>query len=85
MAIVEVRGKTQEVDGGAPIIEACQELGIAFGCTQGKCGTCRVTVLEGMENLSPKTDPEIEMGLDTDERLACQCRLEGGTIKLQQG
>jgi len=85
MATIDVQGKTKEVNGGSALLEPCQELGIAFGCTQGRCGTCRVTVEEGKENLSPKTDEEIEMGLESNERLACQTRIEGGTVKLRQG
>jgi len=85
MATIDVDGQTTEVNGGDSLIAPCQELGIAFGCTQGRCGTCRVTVLEGMENLTDRTDAEIEMGLDDDERLACQCKIQGGTVKLHQG
>jgi len=47
----------------------------------GQCTSCKVIVLEGMENLYP---PEIEeaetieeKGLEENERLACQAKLNG--------
>ena len=51
-----------------------------------RCGTCRVRVLAGMENLSPLTVDERELREDfpdrfgPDERLACQCRPLGDVV-----
>lgn len=50
---------------------------------QADCGTCRVRVVEGMDNLTPYTVDERELREDfpehfaVDERLACQCRPTG--------
>ena len=47
---------------------------------QADCGTCRIKVVEGMDNLTPYTLDERELREDfpdyfqDDERLACQCR-----------
>ena len=53
----------------------------------GKCSTCRVRILEGSQNLSPKTRAEIEMTKsrkwDPSIRLACQCYVKGD-VKLQR-
>ncbi len=53
----------------------------------GKCSTCRVRVLEGAQNLSPKTQAEIEMTRsrkwDPSIRLACQCFIKGD-VKIQR-
>jgi ferredoxin len=56
----------------------------------GTCGTCRLIVIEGAENLSPREDHEIEFaesrGFSDTERLACQCHLigrENGVVKVQ--
>lgn len=42
----------------------------------GTCGTCRVEVLEGLQNLPARSDIELEMaqdrGFSENERLACQ-------------
>lgn len=45
----------------------------------GLCGTCVVEVLEGMENLSPRTKTETKKlkGLSPTLRLACQCQVRG--------
>jgi len=48
---------------------------------KGRCTSCKMIVLEGMENLSGQTPAEkkyLEQGLlKTDERLACQVRVLG--------
>lgn len=72
-----------EIKDGSSIIEVCEEVGIPFACTEGACGTCVVRVLEGMENLSPFTEAEEDfLGSMEDERLACQCEIKRGTVKL---
>lgn len=53
---------------------------------QAECGTCRVRVLRGAENLSPMTPDERELRLDhpgalaPDERLACMARPLGSVV-----
>jgi ferredoxin len=50
----------------------------------GQCGTCIVEILDGMENLSPKTDFEEKKLRKKPEsyRLACQT-LVNGTVKVK--
>ncbi len=77
----------EEVDLGddEPIKDACEEAGVPFACTEGVCGTCVVEVREGMQNLSPPSQEEIDfLGEDgcEGERLACQCRVKMGTVTL---
>jgi ferredoxin len=45
----------------------------------GQCGTCVVEIIEGLENLSPKTDFEIKKLRKKPEnyRLACQTLVNG--------
>jgi ferredoxin len=45
----------------------------------GQCGTCVVEIVEGMENLSPKTDFEQKVLKKKPEsfRLACQTLVNG--------
>lgn len=45
----------------------------------GQCGTCVVEIVEGMENLSPKTDVEKRKLKKKSEsyRLACQALVHG--------
>ena len=74
-----------ELDNESPIAEACERSGLPFACTEGMCGTCIVEVLEGNENLSEPTQPEIDfLGEDgtKKERMACQCKIKGGCVKI---
>lgn len=82
MAKVLVEDKHQEVNPG-PILDACEELGVPFGCQSGVCGTCKSEVLEGMDNLEPKNEAENEMDLKENERLCCQARIKGGSVRLR--
>lgn len=77
-------GEEIELPDGAPIAEACEEAGVPFACTEGVCGTCVIEVKEGKENLSPPTKEEEDfLGEGTeDERLACQCKIKGGCVKI---
>lgn len=57
---------------------------LKFGCRDGHCGTCAIKVVNGEENLSPKTKQEkttiAKLGLSSSHRLACQCALKGDVI-----
>ncbi|MCH7403718.1 2Fe-2S iron-sulfur cluster-binding protein [Belliella kenyensis] len=54
---------------------------------KGRCTSCKMIVVEGMENLSELTEREIfyrENGrLTSKERLTCQAELKSGTIKIR--
>jgi ferredoxin len=76
----------EEVDlpNGSPIMEPCEQAGIPFACTEGVCGTCVIEVTEGMENLSPFNEAESDfLGEMDKERLACQCKIMGGCVKIK--
>jgi ferredoxin len=81
--LFEESDETYEIEDGAPIAEACEEAGVPFACTEGVCGTCVIEVKEGMENLSPFTQEEEDfLGKMEHERLACQCKLKQGRVKI---
>lgn len=83
MATIKTDEKEVQVpDGGIPY-EAEEQLGVAFSCKQGICGSCKVEVLEGMENLEPKTEEEEAMGCTGNERLLCQAKIKSGTVKIK--
>lgn len=68
----------------SPITEACEQAGVPFACTEGVCGTCVVEVVEGMENLSEFNQAEADfLGELGCERLACQCKIKSGFVKLK--
>jgi ferredoxin len=73
----------KELPDESPIQEACEEAGVPFACTEGVCGTCVIEVEEGMDNLSEFTQEERDFLGDLDkERLACQCKIKCGTVKI---
>ncbi|HTO30686.1 MAG TPA: 2Fe-2S iron-sulfur cluster-binding protein [Pararhizobium sp.] len=59
------------LSSGIPHAHICQG--------RGRCGTCRVEILRGGQNLTPRTDQEIKtlahLHADDRTRLACQARL----------
>ena len=80
MAIISIDGEEAEVADGSAIMDACEDLGVPFGCRSGQCALCTITVLEGMENLDAKSQQEIDIGLDDNQRLACQAVIKTGTV-----
>ncbi len=68
----------------APIKPYCEDSGVPFACEEGVCGTCVIEVRKGMENLSEFTQEEIDfLGEKGTERLACQCFLKSGCVKVE--
>jgi ferredoxin len=85
MAKLIFEGTKEEVElaDDSPIAQACEEAGVPFACTEGVCGTCVIEVKEGMENLSSFNKEEREFLGDQDkERLACQCKIKSGCVKI---
>lgn len=75
--------KEIEVADGEGIHDACEQVGVMFGCNVGVCGTCTVFIQEGHENLTERTQQEIDLlGDDENLRLACQCKITGGVVKI---
>jgi len=74
-----------ELEDGSSIAEVCEEAGVPFACTEGICGTCVIEVVDGEDNLSDPTPEEGDfLGEDCrDERLACQCKIKTGTVKIK--
>lgn len=82
-AILLLGDDKAELEAGAKIMDSAEQLGVPFGCRAGVCGTCKITIEEGMENLEPLTDKEKKMNLDSNQRLACQTVIKGGTVKIK--
>ncbi|MEO8412425.1 MAG: adenylate/guanylate cyclase domain-containing protein [Ginsengibacter sp.] len=68
------------LDAGIPHYHACGG--------NGKCSTCRILVLEGMENLSGRNGKELalvkEYNLPAEVRLACQTKVTGQPVVVQR-
>ena len=80
MAIFKTNDEAREIPDGTKLEEIAEDMDIPFGCHHGACGVCAVTVLEGMENLGPKSEAEAEFDLDEGKRMMCQCTISGGTV-----
>jgi ferredoxin len=83
MGKIKSDGKAVDVKDGEPIIEACEELGVPIGCGVGVCGVCEIQVQEGADNLSDITEEEQNLGMTKTRRLACQCKLKKGDVKIK--
>lgn len=82
--IFENNQETIDLPNDSPITEACEQAGVPMACMEGVCGACVVNVVEGMENLSEFTQAEEDfLGEKGNERLACQCKIKKGTVKIK--
>ena len=82
--IFEENREEAELPDGSSLTETCEQAGVPFACTEGVCGTCVIEVTEGMENLSDFNQAEADFLGDLDrERLACQCKIKGGCVKIK--
>jgi uncharacterized 2Fe-2S/4Fe-4S cluster protein (DUF4445 family) len=76
-------GQTYDVKEGTTILVAVIQNGLQLrhDCTEGICGTDRVRVVAGQENLTAKTQNEeltLEMmNAGDEERLGCIARILG--------
>lgn len=83
MATLKTEDKEVQTPDGELPIDAGEQLGVEFSCKQGVCGTCKVQILEGAENLEPKTEEEEAMGCADNERLLCQAKVKSGNVKIK--
>ena len=81
---------TVNVSAPQTVLHAIQATGLDWmhACgAKGRCTTCRVEVLNGMENLSPETAPELKYRsagrLKKTERLTCQVTVLAGEVKVK--
>lgn len=87
LTVQNLAGLTVNVSAPQTVLQAVQATGTDWmhACgAKGRCTTCRMEVLSGMEHISPESAPELkyrEAGkLKTKERLACQCTLLDGEV-----
>jgi len=82
MAQLKSRDRELQVPDGEPIKEYARELGVPFGCEHGVCGTCKIDIVSGEENLNVLNQEEEDMKRDRTHRLACQCKILQGTVEI---
>ena len=76
-----------DVEDGSKLIDVCDtynDVSLPFGCTEGSCGICELTVLSGRENCSKPNEHEVEYLLPEDieagMRLGCQLVVNSGEV-----
>ena len=82
MTRVRVLPSDESAEGEAEtLLELCTDasLPVPFGCTVGKCGVCRIEVVEGELQEASRFEQAVldGFGCDAGVRLACQARLAG--------
>jgi adenylate cyclase len=82
--------KEIEAEAGETILQAAARNGLAmthFCGGTARCSTCRVVILQGLENCAPRNPEEqaiaAMLGFAPEVRLACQTRVTGG-VKLRR-
>ena len=71
-----------EIPDGTKIDAVCEKQGIPFSCNSGVCGTCQIEVQEGADNLGELNQEELDLGMDRNNRLSCQCVIKSGVVKV---
>jgi ferredoxin len=90
LTVVSVKGEeTKEAAAESTLLAISGKMKhpIASGCSDSSCGTCRVEVLEGGDNISGSDARERatlkENGYPSTLRLACRAELVGGSAKVK--
>jgi ferredoxin len=90
----EARGASTEPlvvsmpEGGA-LVDVCDthHAPVPFSCKSANCGTCRIDVLEGLTELLPAADDELDVldifAAPPTQRLACQAKMKPGLATLR--
>ncbi len=83
-----------ELKEGQLLFDGLEQLGctLPHGCLAGSCGSCRIEMIEGEENLTPPGAVESDtiasinqnyIGLNKKIRLSCRAKVRGNvTIKI---
>ena len=77
-----------DVEVSRVLFDECERLGTSLphGCLAGSCGSCRIEILEGADNLSPPGAVEADtisslannyLGQDKIIRLSCRAKVLG--------
>jgi adenylate cyclase len=90
--VIHAGGRQIAASRGLSLLEIDRQQGMPHAslCSgRARCGTCRVRVLDGMENLSPPGAAETEtLGrlhlAEPDVRLACQAILVGPRVSIER-
>jgi adenylate cyclase len=71
-------GQSAEFPAGKTLLSCSKEMGVRVSSVcggDGACGTCRIEIVEGWDNVTPPTPDETYKELDPPYRLSCQAKL----------
>jgi ferredoxin len=77
------QGKAAELAEGRTLLSCALEMGVRISHVcggDGACGTCRIEVVDGWDNLTPPTPDETYKELEAPHRLSCQAKLKRDVI-----
>ena len=81
MAKFIIDNTEHEIPDGTLLAAICEKSGVPFSCNSGVCGTCQIAIQEGAENLGELNREELDLGMDQNHRLGCQCVILKGIVK----
>lgn len=76
-------GKSGDFPAGKTMLAIAGELNVRVSHVcggDGACGTCRIEIVDGWNNLSAPTPDETYKELEAPYRLGCQARLAGDVV-----
>jgi len=84
MTKIILKGTKKEIKikDNESIKDACEKLGVSFGCYDGLCGTCKINIIKGKGNISEMNEKEMVFCEDSSQRLACQCKIKKGNVEI---
>lgn len=81
---------SHEVENGTKLIDVCdyfEDVTLPFGCTEGTCGVCELTIVSGQQNCSEPNEIETDYlfpeDIEEGMRLGCQLKVMGGQVTLK--
>ena len=77
------QGKAADFPAGKTLLSIAIEMGVVISHVcggDGACGTCRIEVVEGAENLTPPNPEETYKEIEAPYRLSCQAKLLGDVV-----
>ena len=91
LRVIYADGTTLDVTAGMTILEISRVNGIPHASLcggRGRCGTCRIRIVDGGEVLPAASELEQatlkRVGADVDTRLACQTIPKNGTVTIER-
>lgn len=80
---IQEEDKSQEFDPDAKMLDCINAMDVKIGQVcggDGACGTCRVEITDGWDNLTPQTPDETYKEMEPPYRLSCQAHLTGDVV-----